>query len=117
MEAYLESPHFERVSTLHQKIIEVLQEDSDIRQFVEDLIQKTSGKFRVIQTFFDSPEHLSRDFPNVFFQPLEEKDIDAMYPMFKDEILATPPGKFFYIFNCNRTLSGGAQALTGGTLV
>jgi hypothetical protein len=103
----MENPQFEQVSKCYSEILKTL-ERVDMREFLEIVIQKSTGKLRVVRSAFGNPDRLVREYPNVYYQALEQWNIDQWYPQFKEQILNIPSDKIFYIFDCGEVLTVGS---------
>lgn len=109
--------HPKKVRELYEKLVRSFINDEHMRELAERFIAKTKSKLRVIQTKFDSPEQLYFEHPYIFFEALEEKEINRFYPMFKSKIAEMREGQIFYIFNCEKVLENGTQSMLEGKII
>lgn len=65
----------------------------------KDIETLSKGKWRVFQTFFESPEEAFSG--NFEIQVLDEYDIQQMYPQFLSNLKDIPKNSYSYIFTCN----------------
>ena len=110
------NPLTQSLMQMHRQLYSWFKDNpEEWRDKIEDDFKTVSnGKFRVFQTFFDSPQEV---LSGIFRQQvLSEEDIKRMYPKFYDTMKDIPQNKYCYMFACNNGLGEG-QALIAQSII